>query len=124
MVAHHLGTQAEIWCWTIHDLLFADFDISFETTNYLLYQQLILTAKYSKWRAGLVKWGVDTRWARKSFGNNTPEEEQNKKLINLQWIDDNRGFMIAQAIDFGNDPSKLTTLADSSVEYRSNWETA
>lgn len=121
LVAHHIGTQAEAWAWLTHDIFFHDFGLSFETTNDLLRQQLRVDAGYGRIRSSLVHWGVSTEIGRRSFGNNSPEEEENKKLINFQWMDDNRGLMIAQAIDFSNNREKISNLAESSIEFRRRW---
>lgn len=121
LIAPNLGNQAEMWSFLMHDVNFYGFGLSFETTNDLLKQQLILDAKYSRIRASVIKWGVDTSFARQSFETNTPEEIENKKLLHWQWVDDNRGLMLAQAIDFSNNRTKLNTLGESSLEFRRRW---
>jgi hypothetical protein len=121
IIAPNLGNQSERWSFLTHDILYYDFDISFETTNDLLYQQLVLDADYSKLRAWTIKTGVSTEFARKSFGNNTPEEILNRKKLHVEWVDDARGFMLAQAIDFGNNKHKMNNLSESSLEFRRRW---
>lgn len=121
LISANLGTQAEIWAYAIHDSNFYGLGLSFETTNLLLKQQLMLDAKYGRIRASIIKLGVDTPFARASFESNSPEEEENKKLINFQWMDDARGLLIAQAIDFSNHREKLNDLGASSVKFRKDW---
>lgn len=88
LIADHIGTQANAWTFTCHDLGFYDYGLSFETCNDIMRQQLIVDAGYSKFRAWLTYKGVCTDIARKSFGNNTSEEEANKKLGNIAWVDE------------------------------------
>lgn len=101
-ISPNLGTPAENWAYLMHDIHFYGFGLTFETTNDLLKQQLMLDAKYSSIRASIIKWGVDTDFARKSFEANTPEDVINKQKLHWEWMDDNRGYMIAQAIDFSD----------------------
>lgn len=78
------GTQRQRACVGVHDALFYDFGLSFETANYILKQMIELTPM-SKWRAWMVWKGVSTDIARSHFGNNSPEEEENKKLASVEW---------------------------------------
>lgn len=82
----NVGSQQERECWLLHDILFHDFGISFETTNDL-FRQMLTKIGYSKWRVKMLYWGVSTRIARKKFGNNTKAEELNKKKVDVQWPD-------------------------------------
>jgi len=121
LIAANLGTQEEVWAFAVHDTLFYGFGITFETANDILRQQLRLDAKYGRIRANVIHWGVSTEFARKAFENNDEEEELNKQKLHFSWVDDQRGFMLAQSIDFTNNPKKLATLAESSIDYRTRW---
>lgn len=116
-----LGSQSETWAWLCHDILYYDFDISFETANCLLKQQLVLDAGMSNWKASLIRLAVD-KFGRDSFGVDDSSDIANRKLINLEWMDDNRGLLIAQTIAFHNDKSKLNNLEESSMEFRRRWD--
>ena len=118
----NLGTQQETWAWLCHDILYYDFDISFETANDLLRQQLVLDAGMSSWKAGLIKYSVD-RFGRSSFGIDDGADITNRRFINLEWMDDNRGLLVAQTITFRNDKNKLNNLEESSLEFRRKWAT-
>lgn len=78
------GNQRQRACVAVHDALFYDFGISFETANEIL-RQMIELVPMSSIRAWLVYKGVMTDIARKRFGNNTPREEENKKLAKVEW---------------------------------------
>jgi hypothetical protein len=80
------GNQMERACVAVHDALYYDFGISFESANQILHDMIILSGK-SKWRADWVLRGVSTKFARKHFGNNTKGEDENKKLVSVQWLD-------------------------------------
>lgn len=121
LIAANIGNQAEMWAYLVHDCNFYGLGLSFETTNNLLKQQLITDAKYGRLRASFIKWCVDVPPVRASFEQNTDEEELNKKLISFQWMNNQQGFMIAQAIDFSNNTHKLENIEESSLEFRRRW---
>jgi hypothetical protein len=116
----HLGSQSEVWAWLVHDIGYYDWDVCFETCNDLLKQQLIMDAHMSAWKASLVKYSVD-EFGRSSFGIDNAKDITNRKLINFEWMDDNRGLLICQTIAFRNDKNKLNNLEESSLEFRRKW---
>jgi hypothetical protein len=80
----NVGTQSDREIWLPHDILFYDFDISFETTN-SIFVQTARIKKYPDWKVKLLSLGINSSVARKKFGNNTPEELLNKQRINVSW---------------------------------------
>lgn len=82
----HWGNQKERACVLVHDVLYHDYGLTFETANSILYQMMLLSG-IAEWRANLVYSGVSSPIAYKKFGNNTESEEDNKKLANVYWID-------------------------------------
>ena len=80
------GNQDERACVLVHDALFYDLGLSFETSNEILRQMIILT-KYPEWRANLVHWGVSGSIGRKAFGMNNPQDEELRKYLDLDWDD-------------------------------------
>lgn len=81
----NLGSQDETACWLVHDILAHDFDISVETTNDLLYQQLRMGAGYGRVRAWMVWRSVSlwTGW----FGCRTDEDRRNRAKACVRWSD-------------------------------------
>ena len=80
----HWGTRLEKALVLMHDILFYDFDISFETANNLL-RNGIKYIGYSWLRYTLVYNGVSTCIARKAFGCKTDAEWANKQLCDCRW---------------------------------------
>jgi len=80
----NVGTQSDREIWFPHDILFYDFDISFETTN-SIFVQTARIKKYPDWKIKLLNLGISSGIARKKFGNNTPFEEVNKQKVNVLW---------------------------------------
>ena len=82
----NVGNQHERQCWLLHDILFYDFGISFESTN-SLFRQMLTKIGYSKRRVWLLYRGVSSFIARRKFGNNTPDELVNKEKVSVEWLD-------------------------------------
>ena len=94
----NLGTQQETWAWLCHDVLYYDFDISFETANDLLRQQLRVDAGYGRVRSSMICASVD-RFGASSFGTCHGD---NRKYVDFQWVDDARGTLEINTINFKN----------------------
>ena len=82
----NVGNQHERQCWLLHDILFYDFGISFESTN-SLFRQMLTKIGYSKWRVWMLYRGVSSFIARRKFGNNTLDELVNKEKVSVEWLD-------------------------------------
>lgn len=80
----HWGKRIEKALVIMHDILFHDFDISFETANNLL-RNGAKWIGYSWLRYTLVHKGVSTCIARKAFGCKTDKEWANRKLCDCRW---------------------------------------
>lgn len=80
----HWGKRLEKAVVIMHDILFHDFDISFETSNNLL-RNGAKWLRYSWLRYTLVHKGVSTWIARKAFGCKTDAEWANKQLCDCRW---------------------------------------
>lgn len=68
-----------------HDILFHDFDLSFEFSNELLRASMRCIG-YSNWRSELVHTGVSTAIAYKAFGAKNSSEWANRERCDANWI--------------------------------------
>jgi hypothetical protein len=80
----NVGTQSDREIWFPHDVLFYDFDISFESTN-SIFVQTARIKKYPEWKVKMLSMGINSGIARRKFGNNTPGELLNKQKVNVTW---------------------------------------
>lgn len=78
------GTQMERAVVLVHDILYYDFDISWETANELLRDTIKFIGK-SCIRANLVYAGVNTEIAHKAFGAKTTADRHMKLYCNAHW---------------------------------------
>ena len=80
----NLGKQREVACWLIHDILGHGTMMTFDVTNEILRQMLILAGR-SRFKAWMVKKavGLSDSW----FGIETKEEKQNIQYVRFTWDD-------------------------------------
>lgn len=83
LIVPHLGTQHELKCWVLHDLLFYDILYCFDSTNNILRWDLLNNAKYGKFKAWLV-WKSVQLFGRSNFG--MPVDETDPYYNNIEKI--------------------------------------
>ena len=78
------GTQLERAVVLFHDILYYDFDITWETANLLLRESIKFIGK-SSIRANMVYWGVSTDIGRNAFGCKTRHDFDMTNKCNAYW---------------------------------------